>query len=187
MQWEEAFYHKIMLMEGLDDGYDEWLNGYLEAEDPLSDIVLELAYCSSDVEKTISVLNDYCLEHAYDEAIVCEKARAFFQKAYDSGRMSREEIISSMHRLAQTVRDAEDADIDMDAWIKIWGDMYDLDDYYDLVKEGLGSSENFDSAFSAYLYDGTPLNLNRIWEQNSKEKTGLLDKIKRAVRGMLKR
>lgn len=187
MKCEEAFYHKIMLMTGLDDGYEEWLNDYLEAEDPLSNIVLELAYCSSDVEKTISVLNDYCLEHAYDEAIVCGKARSFFQKAYDSGRMSREETISSMHRLAQNVRDAEDADFDMDAWIEIWGDMYYLDDDYDLVKEGLGSEADFDLAFSAYLRDGTPLNFNYIWEQNSKEKTGLLDKIKRAVKAVLKR
>ena len=49
MNREDAFCHKIMLMAGLDGGYDEWLNTYLEKEDPLSDIVLELACCGSDI------------------------------------------------------------------------------------------------------------------------------------------
>ena len=70
---EDAFYHKLMLMTGLDDGYDEWLNYYLESENPLSNIVLELACCGSDINKTISVLHNFCMEQPFDEAVVCDR------------------------------------------------------------------------------------------------------------------
>jgi len=43
MTREEAYYHKILLMTGFTEGYDAWLDEYLEREDPLSDIVLELS------------------------------------------------------------------------------------------------------------------------------------------------
>ena len=49
MNREDAFYYKNLLMLGFSDGYDEWLNDYLEAENPLSNIVLELSCCGSDV------------------------------------------------------------------------------------------------------------------------------------------
>ena len=84
MKREDAFYHKILLMTGLDDSYDEWLNYYLESEDPLSDIVLELACCGSDVNKTISTLHSYCAEQPFDVADVCDRVRMFYHKAYYS-------------------------------------------------------------------------------------------------------
>ena len=88
---EDAFYHKLMLMTGLDDGYDEWLNYYLESENPLSNIVLELACCGSDVNKTISVLHRFCAEHPFDEAAVRNRVRVYFKNAYHTNKMSKEQ------------------------------------------------------------------------------------------------
>ena len=174
LKCEDAFYHKIMLMTGLEDGYDEWLNHYLESENPLSDIVLELSYCGSDTNKTISVLNNYCSEQPFNESIVCDRVRLFFQKAYYSNKMSKEEIISSMYRLANNVGAPGDADFDD----HLWGSMYCLDDYHDLARDGLISLENFDFAFFSYLDKGIPVDSNRIWSHNNKEKATLFDRIK---------
>ena len=121
MKREDAFYHKLMLMTGLDDGYDEWLNYYLESENPLSNIVLELACCGSDINKTISVLHNFCMEQPFDEAVVCDRLRAYFQDAYYTNRMSKEEISSTMYRLALNVGDPGDFDMG------IWGSLYYLD------------------------------------------------------------
>ena len=41
MTREDAYYEKIMLLCGYWDNYDEWLDSYLETEDPISNIVLE--------------------------------------------------------------------------------------------------------------------------------------------------
>ena len=176
MKREDAFYHKLMLMTGLDDGYDEWLNFYLESENPLSDIVLELACCESDINKTISVLHNFCMEQPFDEAVVCDRVRGYFKNAYYTNRMSKEEISSTMYRLSLNVGDPGDFDID------IWGDMYYLYDYYSLAEDGMISWENFDFAFFSYLDNGTPVDSSRIWNHNQKKKDSFIDRIKRILK-----
>ena len=156
---EDAFFHKLMLMEGLDGGYDEWLNTYLEKEDPLSDIVLELACCGSDINKTISVLDSFCGEQPIDEAAVCARLRLFLKDAYYANRMSKEQIASAMYRLAQNVGDPGDFDME------IWGNMYYLDHYYDLAKDGIISWERFDLVFFDFLNNDTPVDPSRIWKE----------------------
>ena len=172
MKREDAFYHKLMLMTGLDAGYDEWLNFYLECENPLSNIVLELACCGSDINKTISVLHNFCMEQPFDEAVVCNKVRAFFKDAYYTNRMSKEEISSAMYHMALNVGDPGDFDI------QLWESMYYLDDFCSLAKDGIISWESFDFAFFSYLDNGTPLDSNIIWSKNTVKKPSLVDKIK---------
>ncbi|MBR5785287.1 MAG: hypothetical protein IKY41_01130 [Clostridia bacterium] len=172
MKREDAFYHKIMLMTGLDDGYVEWLNHFLESENPLSNIVLELAYCGSDINRTISVLHNFCAEQPFDEAVVCDRLRLFFKDAYYANRMSKEEISSAMYHMALNVGDPGDFDI------QLWESMYYLDDFCSLAKDGIISWESFDFAFFSYLDNGTPLDSNIIWSKNTVKKPSLVDKIK---------
>lgn len=154
MKREDAFYHKIMLMTGLDDSYDEWLNHYLESENPLSNIVLELACCGSDINKTISVLHNFCAEQPFDEAAVCDMVRLFFKDAYYANRMSKEQISSTMYRLALNVGDPGDFAT------QLWGSMYYMDEYYSLAEDGIISWESFDFSFISYLDNGTPFDID---------------------------
>ena len=176
MEREEAFYHKILLMSCLDDGYNEWLNRCVETENPLSDIVLELAYCSSDINKTISVLNRYCTEEQVDMADVNDKVRLFFRNAYHSKKMSKEEITTYMQRVAFNIGDMENQNITI--WdsssirkpdFAVWESMYFLADYCQLAEEGIISWERFDFAFFSYLYNGTPIDTNLLWKRNDIE------------------
>ena len=172
MKREDAFYYKNLLMLGFSDGYYEWINSYLESESPLSDIVLELSCCVSDVKKTISTLQNYCEEQPFDESAVCNKLRLFFKEAYYSNRMNKEEISSALYRLALNIGGPGIFDIDL------WGSMYYLDDYHSLAKEGIISWESFDFAFFSYLDNGTPLDSNLIWSKNTNVKLSFFDKIK---------
>ena len=169
---EDSFYYMNLLLLGFFDGYDEWLNYYLETESPLSDIVLELSLCGSDVNKTISLLHNYCAEQNFDKVVSHDKLRLFFKNAYYSNRMSKEEVLSTMYRLSLNVGDPGDFDI------KLWGSMYYLDYYYGLALDGVIPMENFDFAFFSYLDNGTPLDSDLIWRKNMKKKPSLLDKIK---------
>ena len=162
MKREDAFYHKILLMTGLNDGYDEWLNYYLETENPLSDVVLELACCDSDVNKIISVLHNFCTEQPFDVAAVCDRVRLFFKNAYHANKMDKKEIVSTMYRLTLSVGDPGDFDIDL------WGSMAYLSEYYSLTEEGMISWERFDFAFFSYLDNGTPLDSDLLWNANAK-------------------
>ena len=82
MNREEAYYHKLLLTNGIDDGFDSWLDSYLKTEDPLSDIALNLSTCGSNTNQIISYLHNYCLEQSFDEKAVCDKLRSFLKEAY---------------------------------------------------------------------------------------------------------
>ena len=64
---ERAQYHLLMLRMGEYDEYDRELDRLLLEQDPLSPLVLELAFCISDREQTISVLRNFLLDHPADE------------------------------------------------------------------------------------------------------------------------
>ena len=178
MKREDAFYYKQLLTLGFSDGFNEWFDSFLEADKPLSDIVLDLACCGSDINKTISLLHNYCLEQPFDEVVACDRLRLFFKEAYHSNRMSKEEVVATMYRLAINVGDPGDFDFNID----IWGSMYYLDDFHSLAKDGIISWESFDFAFLEYLDNGTPLDSKLVWKKNEYKKPTLLDKIRNIFR-----
>ena len=92
------------------------------------------------------------------------------EDAYYSGRLSKEEILSTMYRLALNIGDPGDVDFE------IWESMYYLDYYYGLAQDGVIPIENFDSAFFAYIDHGTPLNTELIWKKKPKRKHRCLKK-----------
>ena len=162
MNREDAFYYENLLVIGFSDEYDGWLNSYLESENPLSSITLDLASCVSDKNKTISLLRQYRLEQPIDEMDVCKRLRRYLKAAYYSGKMKKGQVVSAMYAIASHIGTPGDFDIE------IWGDMFYFDDYYSLAKEGILSWEGFDSAFFAYLNDGISLDPVKIWGYNKK-------------------
>ena len=159
---EDAFYYMYLLLLGFSDGYDEWLESYLKTDEPMSDLVIDLYFCGSDVEKTISLLHNYCIEQEFDKSVVSDKFRLFFKDAYYSGRMNKGEVVSTMYKLVSDIGDPGDWNFDYD----LWGDMYYFDEYYSMAEEGIISWESFDFAFHSYLDNGTPIDSNLIWEKN---------------------
>lgn len=162
MRREDAYYYMNLLLLGFSDGYDEWLESYLKTDEPMSDLVIDLYFSGSDVKKIISLLHNYCGEQELDESVISEKFRLFFKEAYHSGRMVKGEIVSTMYKLVNNIGDPGDWNFDAD----LWGDMYYLDDYYSMAKDGIISWESFDFAFTSYLDNGTPIDSNLIWEKN---------------------
>lgn len=163
MKNEEIFYHKTLFALGISQNYHQWLDYYTKNEDPLSDIILELSFCSSDTEKTISVLNDYCLDHNYDKSAVCDMFRLFFKEEYYSKRMDKAEVVSWMYRLylilVNESRDFYDSELE---------NMFCLDEYYSMAQDGIITWENYDTVFFDYLDNGKPVDSNIIWGKNSK-------------------
>lgn len=171
MRFEEAYYYNILLMSGLNDEFDNWLNQRLEEQDPLSDMVLQLVSCGSDVNKTISCLHDYCRGQDIDEKTVCEKLRLFLKNAYHCGRFNKEQVVFYMSRFCVNHGDVSNYDM------KTWGCMFYMGDYYAFAKEGLITWERFDSAFLSYLDDGNTFALDRFSDQQEKNYESILKRI----------
>lgn len=172
---EDAFFYKYLLMLGYEENYDAWLSSRLESENPLSDTVLELSCCSSDMRKTISLLHNCCADQPVDEFAVCDRLRQFFKEAFYSNKMNKDEIISDMFRLTRIVCDCGDFDLYN---IRSWQSMDNLHDLCCFAEEGLISRESFDDAFFSYLDHGTPVEFGVLWQKNHQKKQSLFDRVK---------
>ena len=73
MTCEHAAYLRLLLLCGYRDELQRYVDDALAAEDPLSDVVLELALAGADDKKRLSVLNEY-LRQAKDSDIDYDKA-----------------------------------------------------------------------------------------------------------------
>lgn len=103
MTREDAYYERIMLLCGYWDNYDEWLDSYLETEDPLSDIVLELLDCHGDIKEVEHRLNLYCLEAPFDEESVYIRLRLYLRDGYKNGNLSKDDVMSAFAASRQSL------------------------------------------------------------------------------------
>ena len=178
MKLDDSYYHLLLMRAGLDDGYDEWLDSYLEAEDPLSDIVLNLALCGSDLNRVISCLNGYCGENpAVDERQICERLRRYLKNTYHCGQMDQRGVVEAMYRIASAHGDPGDVNFD------IWGDFYYLDDCLEMVEDGIASRDVFDDAFLKFLNEGIPLN-GTLWDRKPTRTERLLHWLRQLWRNL---
>ena len=163
MNSNEAYYYKILLTNGISEGYDQWFNSYLETEEPLSDIVLNL--CGADKNQTIAYLHKYSAEHHFDQKVVCSLLREYLKNEYNAKKLSMEEVCCLMYRFAITHGDPNDYEFDFE----VWNDMFYIDDYYYLAKNGVISMEKFDQAFRSYLDYGISIDFDVLWNKNTKK------------------
>ena len=176
MTREEAYYERLKLLSGEWDSYDEWLNGHLEIEDPLSDIVLELIDCRDDMKEVEYRLNLYCQEKPFDEESVYERFRTEIFERYEKGEMNTEDVVSRLYRVAKNLP---------------FCDFYlycsNISDDYDLVEEGIIQANKFELALKKWLRDGKHFDLDSCWEKRSEKPIELKPKKEKGFIAWLKK
>ena len=168
---EQAQYYLLMLRMGEYDEYDAALDRLLVEQDPLSPLVLELAFCMSDRRETISVLHNFLLDHPADEAQLMNRQLDWVRKQYREKAMTALQAADYLSRIYFTYPGPE-------PWWELW--QY-LDDY-ELYTDGVISQAVFETCFDALLLRGEHLNSWVLQEEETKQRS-LLDKL----RGVLKK
>lgn len=158
MTSEDAYFEKLLLQAGVEENYDAWLNRYLEAENPLSDLVLELVDCGADKNKVISRLNSYCIAQGVDEAVIETRLRDFLRERYLSGTMGTKKLVDAMYRLSAALPDGQFSN-----------QLTVITDYYELAKEGIWSKAPFEKELRAFLTEGTDFDFDAVWEEKRKK------------------
>ncbi len=142
MTVEMAAFYRRMLSVGLSNTYQRDIGLALEKEDPLSELLLDLAFCLSDVNKTISILDNYIGGCALDEYRIYPMIVAEMQALYNNNRLNLEQIAEALFGIL------EDAGLCYEGpWEKV---MY-LSYEYDEVKDGCLYMDDFLDSFTEYL------------------------------------
>lgn len=143
---EQAQTHLMMLRLGQYDAYDRELDRLLEEQDPLSPLVLELAFCMSDRRQTISVLHNFLLDHPADQDAVMEPLVDQLRTCYRGKTMTAAQVAEHLYFLIQ-VNDYRDP----------WCGLYEYVYYYELYDEGLLSQSAFERCFESDFLHGVQL------------------------------
>lgn len=144
MTRENAFYQRIKLLCGDWESYNEWLDTYLEIEDPLSDILIKLIDCRNDIKETLHQLNLYCLEKPFDEESVYNRLREELYNKYEQNQITKDGAVSALHRISQNIPFGSD----FQNYCNV------LSDYYDLAINEIVNMKNFDDNFKKWLKNG---------------------------------
>ena len=153
MTREDAYYERIMLLCGYWDDYDEWLDSYLETEDPLSDIVLELLDCHDDIKEVEHRLNLYCLEAPFDEESVYIRLRLYLRDGYKNGNLTKDDVMSALFRFSQKI-----------PFCYFQNQCRLLSDYCDLAENGILVMKEFDLELLRWLDQGGQINIDPLWK-----------------------
>ena len=167
---EQAQYYLLMLRMGEYDEYDAFLDQLLLEQDPLSPLVLELAFCMSDRRETISVLHNFLLDHPADETQLMESQLAYVRKKYSEKAMTALQAADYLYGL-----------IVANAWNEPWFDLWQYCDVCELYEDGFISQTVFEQCFEATLLRGEDLDCWALQEEENKQKS-LLGKLRGALK-----
>lgn len=163
---DQAQYYLLMLRMGEYDEYDRALDRLLLEQDPLSDLVLELACCMSDRQQTISVLHNFLLDHPADERGLMESQLDWVRKQYREKAMTALRASQYLYFLI-TEHD----------WEEPWIDLYKYCDVHELYEDGFISQAVFERCFEAALLREEMLNYWELQQEENREKS-LLGKLR---------
>ena len=151
MTYEYAVYFRLLLLNGYPDELQQYIENALVEEDPLSDIVLELAMASDDKE-LLSVLNEYLLpvndcDIDYDKSVF-GLVISFLKRKYVDDAMPMKSIAELMYQIAiQTDRDSDEP----------WYTMHILGILFDDAEMGCIDKEEYQHNLEAFINDGVCL------------------------------
>ena len=162
---ERAAYHRLMLLSGLREEFDRELDLALETEDPITDPVLDLAFCMSDPEQTISVLYNYTLKFRIDEQQVYEMILTELRRQYTEKLLAPAQLARILFTIAQNGGSSPE-----EPWDRLRCPSY----LYELFEEGLLSGEVFQTAFEAFLLHGQEIDVWALEKERQPKKRRLL-------------
>lgn len=152
---DKALYHLTMLKLGEYEEYDRELDRLLEEQEPLSPLVLELACCMSDRRETISVLQNFLLDHPADQQILFDAYLQGLRQQYIRKSMTALQVSKYLYSLI----------VDND-WEEPWCDLYKYCDMHDVYEDGYISEAVFEKCFEAAFLRDEMLN---YWELQQAE------------------
>ena len=162
---ERAAYHRLMLLVGVREEYEQELDLALETEDPLSPLLLDLAFCMSDLSQTVSFLYNYTLDYSVDEQQVYDMIMAELRRQYVRGQMNAGEVCEILSKIQRICDFGE-------PWIDLYTYLYE----YELLDEGIISQEVFKTGFDSVFLHGERID---VWalqkEYHKKKKKSLAD------------
>ena len=160
---ERAAYHRLMLLVGLQEEFERELDFALETEDPITAPILDLAFCMSDLNQTVSVLHNYTLDYSVDEQQVYDMIMAELRRQYAGKKLNAGEVCEVLSKIQHICDFGE-------PWLDLYTYLYE----YELLDEGIISQEVFETGFESVFLHGERIDVWALQKEHNQKKS-LLD------------
>lgn len=162
---EDARFQLLLIHLGIFDRFYPWLNALMDAEDPLSDAVLELSWCPADMNHIVHILEEHTRDAQIDDFHLVKMLRNDLLQRMEADGL---DMAGCMKILAKTsglpYSNAEEP------WISI----DNLKSLYDLTLEPDGGLPLplFEQYFSSFMQEGTPISYGTDYQTTGKKLQG---------------
>ena len=159
---ETAFFHKLLLQAGISDRYDEYIDHALINNNPLSNLLLDLAFSLSDRSKTISLLHQYTADFQINMDIVASLVWEDLHERYISKKYDLYQLRKIMYRISCS----------SECWFEEpWYTLGFFDNCWDEVEIGFLDKADFLRSMEHFLLYGTTITNNWIYTPQKMEET----------------
>lgn len=140
---ETAFFLMLLLHAGFLDTYNENLDQLLTETSDINGVLLELAFCSQNINQSISLLRDSTYDKVIDHNEVFSRILTVFQNHYINQTKSQDDLLEAMHLVAMN------SGKEMS---EPWEPMKNLVFYYEEVLDGYYPEDIFHEEFLDVLF-----------------------------------
>lgn len=162
---ERAAYHRLTLLAGFREEFEQEVDHALETEDPITAPILDLAFCLSDPNQTISILYNYILDCPVDQQQVYDMIMAELRRQFVTRQLTATQVCEALSVIQRTCGLEE-------PWFELYRYLYE----YELLLDGIISREVFEAAFEAVFLRGEQLNVFQMEKASQQiKKKSILD------------
>ena len=156
VSYEQALYYKLLCQLG----YTEEIHAYVEQEltkkENCEGILLDLAWCASNLNKYIEVLTAYLKDAVVDNLVVCQMLKKFVAEKYDEMDFEIETCAEILSQFAvMSGKYTEDG----------FDEMYRIGLELEEVLDGHGEWWVFEEALLAYLFEDEKYDYHDWYEE----------------------
>ncbi len=174
LTYEDALFHKLLLESGETGELEPAIDRLLSEEEPLSEVVLQLAYAGGDPKKQLSALNGYLREApegSVDTDAVFHRLAEYLRRLYQADPSDLRRIGTLMYEFARNAGLGHDYP---------WYELEQLGDCSELIDEDLIEPAEYARSVENYLYKGELVYPR--YRTDSRKKPGLIERIKKLLR-----
>lgn len=144
LSFEQALYYKLLCQLGYTEEIDAYIEEELLKKEDCEGILLDLAWCASDLGKYVEVLTAYLKGAVVDNLLVCQMLKEFVARRYDAMDFEIETCAKTLYQFAvMSEKDAEEG----------FDEMYRIGIELEEVVDGYGDWWVFEEALLAYLFE----------------------------------
>lgn len=156
ISYDDAIFYKLLLHTGFIQETYKWLDEIAYNNETLDDINLELVCNKSDINKLISLLDEYLINVEIDYNKLHERLRLFIKDSFYEDKLEIKQVVNSLYNFTLLLDKIYE---------EKWSDFYLLGEYYYLVESERLDYDEFCNIVIDYLNTGNKINEKDFWKK----------------------